>query len=102
MSDQEWDHDFARSLGMYLSGEALNERDRRGRPIRDDNFIVLFNSHHEALHFALPDLPPGGCWQVLLDTQYKAGLAADGCYVGDEGYELQGRSLVLLMDSQSR
>ena len=102
MSDHEWDHDFARSLGMFLSGEALNERDRRGRPIRDDNFIVLFNSHHEALHFALPDLPPGGCWQVLLDTQYKAGLAADGCYVGDEGYELQGRSLVLLMDSQSR
>ena len=102
MSDHEWDHDFARSLGMYLSGEALNERDRRGRPIRDDNFIVLFNAHHEALHFALPDLPPGGCWQVLLDTQYKAGLAADGCYVGDEGYELQGRSLVLLMESQSR
>ena len=102
MSDHEWDHDFARSLGMYLSGEALNERDRRGRPIRDDNFIVLFNAHHEALHFALPDLPPGGCWQVLLDTQYKAGLAADGCYAGDHGYELQGRSLVLLMDSQSR
>ena len=101
MSDHEWDHDFARSLGMYLSGEALNERDRRGRPIRDDNFIVLFNAHHEALHFALPDLPPGGCWQVLLDTQYKAGLAADGCYVGDRGYELQGRSLVLLMESQS-
>jgi len=101
MSDYEWEHDFARSLGMYLSGDALQERDRRGRPIRDDNFIVLFNAHHEALHFALPELKPGGCWQVLLDTQYMAGLAADGCHAGDNGYELQGRSLVLLMESQS-
>ena len=101
MSDQEWDHDFARSLGMYLSGEALQERDHRGRPIRDSNFIVLFNAHHEALHFALPELPQGGCWQVLLDTQYLSGLVADGCYANDQGYQLQGRSLVLLMESQS-
>ena len=49
MSDHEWGHEFARCLGVYLSGEALTERDRRGHPLRDDNFLVLFNAHHDTL-----------------------------------------------------
>ena len=31
MTDEEWDEHFARCLGVYLSGEALTETDRRGR-----------------------------------------------------------------------
>ncbi|MET0205174.1 MAG: glycogen debranching protein GlgX, partial [Casimicrobiaceae bacterium] len=30
MTVEEWNHDFARCLGVYLSGEALNEVDARG------------------------------------------------------------------------
>ncbi|MDD3650864.1 glycogen debranching protein GlgX [Immundisolibacter sp.] len=98
MSDQEWGQDFARCLGVYLSGEALTERDRRGRPLRDDDFLVLFNAHHETLDFRLPATRSGVGWQVLLDTAHAQGLAVDGCFPGQASYPLQGRSLALLID----
>ena len=40
--------DFARGLGVYLAGDALDEVDARGRPVRDDNFLLLFNAHHDS------------------------------------------------------
>jgi glycogen operon protein len=107
MTDDEWAHDFARSLGIYLSGESLGETDQRGRPIRDDNFIVLFNAHDERIDFVLPTLC-GECprrvpecaqqceWQVELDTHYHAGLETDGRFAGGEPYPLEGRTLALL------
>ena len=98
MSDHEWGHEFARCLAVYLSGDALTERDRRGRPLRDENFLVMFNAHHEEVSFQLPAPRPGSRWQVLLDTAYQSGLTEDGHYAGYETYPLVGRSLVLLVD----
>ena len=96
MSDLEWSHDFARSLGVYLSGEALGEVDERGRAIHDDNFIILFNAHHERIDFTLPILCEGCRWEVLLDTHINRGLTANLFYPGGEIYPLEGRTLALL------
>jgi glycogen operon protein len=98
MSDQEWGHEFARCLGVYLSGEALTERDRRGHLLRDDNFLVLFNAHHDTLAFQLPAARPGVRWQVLLDTAHAQGLDVDGYYASYDSYPMTGRSLALLVD----
>ena len=98
MSDHEWGHEFARCLGVYLSGEALTERDRRGHLLRDDNFLVLFNAHHDTLAFQLPAARPGMRWQVLLDTAHAQGFDVDGHYAGYDSYPLTGRSLALLVD----
>ena len=96
MSDEEWAHDFARGLGVYLSGESLGEVDTRGRAIHDDNFILLFNAHHERIDFRLPTLCEGCTWQSELDTHYHAGLETDGRYAGGDQYPLEGRTLALL------
>ncbi len=96
MSDEEWSRDYARSLGVFLSGEALGEVDRHGRGIHDDNFIVLFNAHDGRIDFVLPKLCVGCAWQVVLDTHYHAGLEPDGVYAGGESYPLEGRTLTLL------
>jgi glycogen operon protein len=56
MSDEEWDQHFARSLGVYIAGEGLTEVDGRGRVVHDDNFLLLFNAHHETITFQLPPL----------------------------------------------
>jgi len=96
MSDREWAHDFARSLGVYLSGEALGEVDARGRAIRDDNFILLFNAHHERIDFRLPELCTCCTWRVELDTHWHAGLERDGDFAGGSIYPLEGRTLALL------
>jgi glycogen operon protein len=97
MTDREWAHDFARCLGVYLSGEEMDERDRRGRPVRDDNFLLLFNSHHEPIAFRLPVLGHDGQWQSLLDTDLAEGLEPDGWFNGGDDYPVEGRSLALLI-----
>jgi len=96
MSDAEWSRDYARSLGVFLSGDALGEVDRHGLSIQDNNFIVLFNAHAERIDFVLPILCAGCAWQVELDTHYHAGLEPDGAYAGGESYPLEGRTLTLL------
>jgi len=96
MSDEEWSQHFARCLGVFLSGEALGEVDERGRAIRDDNFMILFNAHHEPIDFQLPVLCEGCVWQVVLDTHYHEGLDMDGNFEGGQSYPLTGRTLTRL------
>jgi len=96
MSDAEWSHDSAKSLGVFLSGEALGEVDRYGRGIHDDNFILLFNAHEERIDFTLPTLCTGCVWHAVLDTHYHDGLDDDGMYAGGDCYPLEGRTLALL------
>lgn len=94
MNDYEWNQHFAHCLGVYLAGEALTETDGRGHPLRDRNFLVLFNAHHETFPFTLPDYD--GCrWQVLLDTAFEDGLDMDGTFYAGTEYGLKGRSLAL-------
>src|SRR5690606_30599743 len=38
MTDEEWTAPLARCLGVYYAGDAINERDRRGREAMDANF----------------------------------------------------------------
>ncbi|MBS1227242.1 MAG: glycogen debranching protein GlgX [Proteobacteria bacterium] len=102
MSDDEWDHDFAHCLGVYLSGDAMEERDGRGRPIKDDNFLLLFNSHHERAPFQLPDIGKTGVWQALLDTQSTDEPWAERKFKGGEIYPLEARSLALLIHRKAK
>ncbi len=67
MTDAEWETDFARCLGMYLSGAALTGFDRRGRALFDDDFLILFNAHHEDMAFTIPDVGTE-VWRVVVDT----------------------------------
>jgi isoamylase len=44
MAGQDWEAGFAQSLTVFLNGGAITEADRRGQPIRDDSFLLLFNA----------------------------------------------------------
>jgi glycogen operon protein len=95
MSDEEWNHDYARCLGVYLAGDGLDEVDARGRRVTDDDFVLLFNAHDGAIPFTLPPFEGNG-WLVLIDTARDDGLLPEGTFQGDGVYELKERSLVLL------
>jgi glycogen operon protein len=100
MTDEEWDQSSARGLGMSLAGGAIGEDDQRGQPLSDDDFILLLNSHHERIDFALPVLPSASVWSVLIDTSADDGGAADErSFRSGERFPLEGRSLVLLIKS---
>ncbi|MBI2317966.1 MAG: glycogen debranching enzyme GlgX, partial [Betaproteobacteria bacterium] len=100
MTEKEWNQHFARSLGVFLSGDALSETDERGRPVRDRSALVLFNAHHEPISFVLPG--HGACkWRGVLDTASDDGLSAKAMLDPGSEYRLQGRSLALLLEMRS-
>jgi isoamylase len=94
MAAEEWTNGFTRSLGLRLAGDAIEEVDESGRPIRDDTFLLLFNAHHEPVDFVLPAHRPRVRWDLVLDTRDWA-TASRAFRVGD-AYPLEARSLALL------
>jgi glycogen operon protein len=107
MTDDEWNQSFARCLGASLSGRGLSERDDRGRPVEDDDLILLLNAHHDLIPFRLPEdgdaegvadagTGAGADWEALLDTASDEGRPPQGAFAQGSEYPLQGRSLALL------
>ena len=68
MTDGDWAVGFARSLGVFLNGEAIPSPDARGERIVDDSFLLLFNAGHTDMEFTLPEEAYGLRWEVVLDT----------------------------------
>ena len=68
MTAQAWQQGFARALAVFLSGDGLTDVDRRGQPVRDDSFVLLFNASAEPVTFRLPSALPLGNVERLIDT----------------------------------
>jgi len=100
MTTEEWTKDFARCLGVYLSGDALEETDAHGRPIVDESFLMLFNAHHDAVPFMLPEFVPGASWLARIDTSFSDAVPELETVTPRTEYPLQGRSLVLLQQQE--
>ena len=74
MQPEDWDSGFGRAVGVFLERRGIRERDRRGEPITDQHFIVLFNAGDELVDFHIPAIEYSPKWDVLVDT---AGEQAD-------------------------
>ncbi|MFA7097757.1 MAG: glycogen debranching protein GlgX, partial [Gammaproteobacteria bacterium] len=98
MSDEEWRHAYARCLGMFLAGSAINEHDRRGQPIQDANFLLLLNAYEGEIPFTIPASRSRKAWEVQVDTFFELGKRSDGrTFRAGDKYPLQGRSVALLI-----
>ena len=100
MSQDDWDSGFAKSLGVFLNGDAIPGVDPRGRRVTDDSFIVLFNAHYEPLDFVTPEVY-GQEWSIVLDTAEPLPPSIDPTGAqrllkANEPLGVEARSLVLL------
>lgn len=96
MQPEDWDSGFGRSIGVFLNGNGIRERDRRGEPITDRHFLVLFNAGDEPVEFTLPDVDFSPNWDVLVDT---AGTLANTEPVHPgAALELAAKSVVVLCE----
>jgi len=68
MDEDAWNDGLARSLMVFLNGLAIPAPDRRGVPIRDDCFLVVFNAYDEPITFTLPEEEYGAEWYIEIDT----------------------------------
>ncbi|MBW3669225.1 MAG: glycogen debranching protein GlgX, partial [Actinobacteria bacterium] len=83
MEDQDWESGHAKSLGVFLNGDAIPTPDNRGQRVVDNSFLLVFNAHHENVDFTLPPPVFGDGWIKVLDTaddftegdQFKSGDA---------------------------
>jgi glycogen operon protein len=99
MTESDWQKEFARCLGVFLAGGAIERRGHRGQPIKDSNFLLLFNAHHETITFRIAPALSAKSWFTVLDT-----AADDDPFAlkrPPPEYPLQGRSLVLLQETVS-
>jgi glycogen operon protein len=69
MSEENWNTGFAKSLGMFLNGEAIPTPSTRGERVVDASFYVFFNAHSEPLTFTMPGADWGNRWITALDTR---------------------------------
>jgi glycogen operon protein len=70
MTDEHWQDPLARAVGAYIDGSRDPDRDARGRPLLDDDLLVLVNGKWEPLEFTLPPIDAG--WRLALDTAHPA------------------------------
>ncbi|RDV16718.1 glycogen debranching enzyme GlgX [Pontibacter diazotrophicus] len=96
MSDEHWNHDYAKSLAVFLNGQGIHSLGPKGEQVKDDSFYVIFNAHHESLDYKLPDKKYGSKWTKILDTHEDVVGEGTEVYKATETIKVNARSVVLL------
>jgi glycogen operon protein len=94
MTEEHWNNDFAKSLGVYLNGLGIHWVGSRGERIVDENFYIIFNAHYEALPYTLPPAKYCKHWHKVIDTSY--GFDGNERFEAGSDLTVQGRSIVVL------
>ena len=83
MTDSDWSAGWTRSVVAYFDGTRDADRDDRGRPMLDDDLLLLINGWWEPLTFTLPEVGSVRSWRLELDS--FAGTAAPAAQTGRAG-----------------
>ena len=98
MEEENWGEGYAKTLGIFLNGEAIPNPNPKGDPVKDDNFYLIINAHYESLDFILPDSRWGGRWVREFDTVI-GWMEKEESFNPEERIEIEGRSLMVLRQS---
>ena len=96
MPEENWNHDYAKSLGIFLNGQTIRHVGRKGEPIHDDSFYMIFNAHYEPVEYCLPPKRYGSKWIKVIDTSEDC-ISEDGIiFKNDAAITIASRSIVVL------
>jgi isoamylase len=97
MTASDWGAGWTRSVVAYFDGTRDADRDDHGRPIPDDDLLLIVNGWREPLTFTLPDVGLPRDWQRELDTfAGQAGTIMRPTIAAGAKLVVEPRSLVLL------
>nr|WP_314845086.1 glycogen debranching protein GlgX [uncultured Microbacterium sp.] len=96
MQPEDWDNGFGLSVGIFLNGQGIREKDRRGMPVSDQNFLVYFNSGDDAVDAVLPDERHGHAWNIVVDTGGER--ASDPSLAPGAAITLEASSMLVLRE----
>jgi glycogen operon protein len=86
---------------MLLDGALLRDIDGRGRPVRDDSFLVLFNAGR-AVRFVVPDAPDAWGWEAALATEPERSRRRGAALPPGSGLMVRPRQVQVLRSIQPR
>jgi isoamylase len=96
MTRRDWANEELRSIGLFLNGDEIPTRTRQGEHVTDESFLILFNSHHEAVTFLLPPRRFGQRWKLELSTAEPEVEEGERNFTARSEVTVEGRSIVLL------
>ncbi|MFL5741184.1 MAG: glycogen debranching protein GlgX [Flavisolibacter sp.] len=96
MTEENWKNDFAKSLGVFLSGHGLRTVNNKGKKIVDNSFYVVFNAYDGQLDYQLPSEKYGESWVKVLDTHENFIKEEGEIFQAGDKISVQGRSVILL------
>jgi isoamylase len=97
MDESDWSTGYARTLMVFLNGDAIPEPDALGRRISDDHFLLMFNAHSEPVDFTVPPPAYGGDWIVQLNTTVADPADIDEVsWKADSTHAVESHSVVIL------
>lgn len=97
LTDEHWNNDLAKSLGVYLNGRGIHPVGYQGEHVVDDSFYVVFNAHHEAIDYKLPLAKYGKQWKVALNTAITDSSSGKK-YEAESLVNVAGRSIMVLQN----
>ncbi len=96
MTEDQWQDDYAKTIGVFLNGEEIPSPGPQGERIDDDSFLILFNAHSEAMSFTIPTGDWGESWEVVIDTRDHQFETAPHTHKAGEKVEVIEHSVVVL------
>jgi isoamylase len=100
MTQEDWTNPRTLTLGMLIHGDATDEVDERGRPVKGDTLLIVMSNAPTEVDFRLPHIEQRGLWAALVDTTRRADDMTQ--IVKSECIRLTPYSLVLLRFGRER
>jgi glycogen operon protein len=98
MTEENWSHDFAKSLAIFLNGEGIRTVGPTGKRTVDNSFYLMFNAHYDELTFVLPKKKYGSKWMKIIDTDANLFTNNGEIFKPEDSITVASRSVVLLMN----
>jgi isoamylase len=99
MKEEDWQHDYAKSFGVFINGRGMRARTTLGVRVTDDNFYIIFNAYHGCIDYKLPSEQYAKDWKLILDTS-KDKVITEGdeenTYLAGETITVHDNSILLL------
>ena len=96
MASEDWGTGFAKSIAVYLNGQAIPYMDLRGTRVTDASFLLCFNAHYEPMKFKAPRKKFAPHWRPIIDT--ATGVVGDDAKprAASATFTVAARGLVVL------
>jgi isoamylase len=68
MTEADWQSPGCKSVTIYVDGTVAPDHDARGRPMLDDDLLILVNGSPHPVTFTIPEVAKRCSWRVEVDS----------------------------------